>query len=124
MLNLVILAHHVWMSDPIVFVDLPVTELGVQLVGCRVEGVSTRVLLITVVIIENRGLTDRHADDRASMLVCVSRAPVGVTTLGSQQNRGDVVYLVGGLCACALLRDTATLAPSMAGIQDESEEED
>lgn len=85
---------------------------------------STRVLLIAVVIIENRGLADGHADDGASMLVCVSRAPVGVTARWSQQNGGNVVYLVGGLRARTLLRDTATLAPSMAGIQDESKEED
>lgn len=84
---------------------------------------STRVLLITVVVIKNRGLADRHTNNRASMLVCASRAPVAVTTLGSEQNRGNVVDLMGGLGAGALLGDTAALAPSVAGIQDKGEEE-
>lgn len=84
---------------------------------------STWVLLITVVIIENGGLADGHTDDRAPMLVCASRAPVAVTALGSQQNRRDIVDLMCGLGAGTLLGDTAPLAPSVAGIQDEGEEE-
>lgn len=84
---------------------------------------SNWVLLITVVIIKNGGLADGHTNNRASMLVCASRSPVAVTTLGSKQNRGNVVDLMGGLSAGTLLGDTATLAPSVAGIQDEGEEE-
>lgn len=84
---------------------------------------STWILLVTVVIIKNRGFADGHTNDRASMLVRASRAPVAVTALGSEQNRGNVVDLMGGFCACALLWDTATLAPSVAGIQDEGKEE-
>lgn len=83
----------------------------------------TWVVLVAVVIIKNGGLADGHTNDGASMLVCASRAPVAVTALGSEQNRGNVVDLVGGLRARALLGDAATLAPSVAGIQDEGEEE-
>lgn len=57
------------------------------------------------------------------MLMSASRAPVAVTALGSKQNRGNVMDLVGGLGAGTLLGDTATLAPSMACIQNKGEEE-
>lgn len=125
MLNLVLLAHHVRMSgvNSTVLLDLPIAELGVELVGRGVQRVSTWVVFVAVVIIKYGGLADGHTDDRAPVLVCVSRAPVAVTALGSKQDRGNVVDLVGGLRACALLGDTATLAPSVAGVQDEGEEE-
>lgn len=57
------------------------------------------------------------------MLVSASRAPVAVTALGSQQNRRNIVDLMGSLGAGALLGDAAALAPSVAGIEDEGEEE-
>lgn len=84
---------------------------------------SSWVLLIAVVIVKNGGLADGHTNDGASMLVCAPRAPVAVTALGSEQNGGNVVDLVGGLGAGTLLGDTATLAPSVARIQDKGEEE-
>lgn len=126
MLDLVILAHHVCVPDvnSIVLLDLPIAELGVELVGRGVKRVTAWVLLVAVVIIEDRGLADGHTYDRAPVLVCASRAPVAVAALGSQQNRGDVVDLVRGLRAGALLGDAATLAPSVARIQNEGEEED
>lgn len=58
------------------------------------------------------------------MLVCASRTPVTVTALRSEQNGGNVVDLMCGLGTCTLLGDTATLAPSMAGIQHKGEKED
>lgn len=84
---------------------------------------STWVFIITVIIIKNGGLTDGHTDDRAAMLVSASRAPVAVTALRSEKNRRDVMDLVGGLSASALLGYTTTLAPSVTGIQDKGKEE-
>lgn len=126
MLNLVILAHHVRVSnvDPVVLLDLPVVQLVVELVGRGVVRVSAGVLLVAVVVIEDGGLADGHADDRAPVLVCVPGTPVAVPALGPEQNGGDVVDLMGGLGARALLGDAATLAPPVARIQDEGEEED
>lgn len=122
MLNLIFLVC-MCQVDSIVLMDLPIIQLGVELSGCGVKRVYTGVLLVTVIIIENGSLADGHANDGASVLVRTSRAPVTVTALGSEQNRGDVVDFVGGLCACTLLGDTPALAPSVTGIQDESEEE-
>lgn len=81
-------------------------------------------LVITVVIVKNWSLTNRHSNDRAAMLVCASRTPITVTALRSEQNGGNVVDLMCGLGTCTLLGDTATLAPSMAGIQHKGEKED
>lgn len=85
---------------------------------------STRVVVIAVVVIENGRLADGHPDDGAAVLVGAAGAPVAVAALRSQQDRRDVVNLVGGLGAGALLRDTAPLAPPVAGVQDKGEEED
>ncbi len=125
MLDLVILAHYISVRNvnSILLMELSVTQLVVELVGRGVKRVSALVLLVAVVIIKNGGLADRHADDGAPMLVSVSRAPVAVTTLRSEQNRGNVVDLMGGFRARTLLGDPAALAPSVAGIQDEGEEE-
>lgn len=118
MLDLVVLAHHVSLPNvnSVVILGLTIIQLRVELVGRRVKGVSTWVLLVTVVIIKNGGLTYGHSNDRASMLVCVSRAPVAVTALGSKQNRRNVVDLMGGLGTGTLLGDTTALAPSVACI--------
>lgn len=105
-------------SDSIVLLDLPVAQFVVELVGGGVQRACHWVLLVTVVVIENGGLADGHADDRAAVLVSVSGPPVAVAALGPQQDGGDVVDLVRGLSAGAFLRDAATFAPSMAGVQD------
>lgn len=124
MLEVVFLAQDVRVSDAEVLVDLPIAQLGVELVGRGVQRVPARVLLVAVVVVENGRLADGHADDGAAVLVCVPRAPVAVAALGSEQHRGDVVDLVSRLGAGALLRDAPSLAPAMAGVQDEGEEED
>lgn len=82
------------------------------------------VVLVAVVVVQDGGLADRHPDDGAAVLVRAAGGAVAVAALRPQQDGGDVVDLVGGLRAGALLGDTATLAPSVAGVQDEGEEED
>lgn len=127
MLDFIVLAQHVAVPhvDPIVLVRFPVGKLGVKLVWSGVERVSTRLVLITVVVVQDGRLSDGHADDGAAVLVvAASRAAVAVAALRPQQHRGDVVDLVRGLGAGALLRDAAALAPSVAGIEDEGEEKD
>jgi len=128
MLYIIVLADHVSMSsnanvDSIVIQDLPVAELVVELVGCGVTRVPASIFLVTVVIIENWGLSNWHSDDRAAMLMSASGAPVAVTALLTEQNGRNVVDLMGGLSTGTLLRDPATFAPSMTGIQDKREEE-
>lgn len=129
MCNLVLIAHHVSVSShahvySIVFLALPIIQLVVQLIRRGVMRVSTLVILIAVVIIQDGRLSNGHADDGASMLVCPSGASVAVAALGPQQHRGNVVDLMSGLSAGALLRDSAPLAPPVARVQDEGEEED
>lgn len=125
MLQLVVLAH-VYMCNinPIVLVELPIVQLVVQLVGGGVERVPAVLVLVAVVIVQNGGLADGHPDDGAAVLVRAAGAAVAVTALRPQQDGGDVVDLVGGLRAGALLGDAAALAPSVAGVQDEGEEKD
>lgn len=127
MLKLLLLVHDVCVSSDVhsvVLLNPAIVQLVVELVRCRVMRVSTWVFVIAVIIIEYGGLANRHADHRAAVLVGASRAPVAVAALRTEQNRGDVVDLVGGLGAGALLRDTPTLAPSVTGVQDKREEED
>lgn len=129
MLKPVLLAHHVCVPsdanvDSIVLMHLPIVQLVVQLVGCGVERMAALLVLIAVVVVEDGGLTDGHADDGAAVLVGVAGAPVTVATLWPQQHRRDIVDLVGGLGAGALLGYAPTLAPSVAGVQHKGEEED
>lgn len=125
MLQLVVLAHVRMCSvNPVVLVELPVVQLVVQLVGGGVERVPAVLLLVAVVIVQNGGLADGHPDDGGAVLVRAAGAAVAVAALRPQQDRGDVVDLVGGLRAGALLGDAAALTPSVAGVQDEGEEKD
>lgn len=110
--------------NPVVLVELPVVQLVVELVGGGVERVPAVVVLVAVVVVQNGGLADGHPDDGAAVLVRAPGAAVAVAGLRPQQDRGDVVDLVGGLCAGALLGDAAALAPSVAGVQHEGEEKD
>lgn len=124
-LQLAVLAHvRMPNINPVVLVGLPVVQLIVELVGGGVERVPTVVLLVAVVIVQNGGLTDGHPDDGAAVLVRVAGAAVAVAALRPQQDGRDVVDLVGGLRAGALLGDAAALAPTVAGVQDEGEEKD
>lgn len=124
-LQLVVLAHvHMPNVNPVVLVELPVIQLVVELVGGGVERVPAVVVLVAVVVVQNGGLADGHPDDGAAVLVRAPRAAVAVAGLRTQQDGGYVVDLVGGLCAGALLGDAAALAPSVAGVQHEGEEED
>lgn len=125
-LQLVVLAHvHMPNVNPVVLVELPVVQLVVELVGGGVERVpAVVVVLVAVVVVQNGGLADGHPDDGAAVLVRAPGAAVAVAGLRPQQDGGDVVDLVGGLCAGALLGDAAALAPSVAGVQHEGEEED
>lgn len=104
--------------QPVVLAELPVVQLVVELVGGGVERVPAMVVFVAVVVIQDGGLANGHPDDRAAVLVRAARAAVAVAALRPQQHRGDVVDLVGGLCAGALLGDPAALAPSVAGVQD------
>lgn len=125
MLQLVVLAHvRVCGVNPVVLVELPVVQLVVQLVGGGVERVPAVLLLVAVVIVQNGGLADGHPDDGGAVLVRAAGAAVAVAALRPQQDGGDVVDLVGGLRAGALLGDAAALTPSVAGVQDEGEEKD
>lgn len=127
-LELIILAHHVRVSSDanvysIVLMHLPIVQLVMELVRRGVERVSALVVLIAVVVIKNGGLADGHADDRAAVLVSASRDPVAVAALRPEQDRGDVVDLVSGLRAGTLLGNAAPLAPPVAGVQHEGEQE-
>lgn len=127
MLDLVVLAQHVAVPhvEPVVLVRFPVGQLDVKLVGRGVERVSARLVLVAVVVVQDGRLADGHADDGAAVLVVAAAgAAVAVAALRPQQHGGDVVDLVRGLGAGALLRDAAALAPSVAGVEDEGEEED
>lgn len=126
MLDIVVFEDHVRVPtntnvDPVIVQDVPIAELVVELVGCGVMRVSASVLVIAVVIIENRGFSNGHSDDGAAVLLSASGPPVAVTTLRPEQNGGYVVDLMRGLCTGALLGDPTTLAPSVAGVQDECE---
>lgn len=125
MLQFVVLAH-VRVSDvnPIVLVEVPVVQLVVQLVGGGVERVPAVVILVAVVVVQDGGLADGHPDDGASVLVPAPGAAVAVATLRPQQDRWDVVDLMGSFCAGTLLGDASALAPSVAGVEDKGEEED
>ena len=128
MLKLVVLAHHVCVSPDadvhsVVLLQLPVAQLVVELVGRGVQRVSPLVVLVAVVVVQDGGLADGHADDGAAVLVGAPRAPVAVAALGPEQDGGDVVDLVSGLGAGALLGDAAPLAPPVAGVQHQGEEE-
>lgn len=125
MLQLIVHAHvRASAIHPVLLVELPVIQFVVELAGGGVERMPTVVVLVAVVIIQDGGLADGHPNDGAAMLVRAAGATVAVTALRPQQDGGDVVDLVGGLRAGALLGNTATLAPSVAGVQDEGEEED
>lgn len=126
MLNIILFAHGVRVPSDvksIIIQDFPVAEL-VELVGRGVQRVPASVLVVTVVIIEDGRFPNGHSDDGAAVLVISSGAPVAVATLRTEQDGGNVVDLVGGLGAGALLGDATTLAPSVAGVQDKGEEED
>lgn len=110
--------------QPVVLVELPVVQLVVELVGGGVERVPAVVVLVAVIVVQDGGLADGHPDDGGAVLVRAAGAAVAVAALRPQQDGGDVVDLVGGLRAGALLRNTATLAPSVAGVQDQGEEEE
>lgn len=79
-------------------------------------GPTGRVLLFFIVIvIQDGGLADGHADDGV-----VGLQPGGAEALaglGAQQHRGDVVDLVRGFRAGALLGDAAALLPAPLGVQ-------
>lgn len=105
-------------ANAVVLLDQPVAHFVVQLIGGGVQRAYPRVVLVAIVIVEDGRLSDGHADDGAAVLVRAARASVAVAALGAQQYRRDVVNLVGGLRAGALLGDPATLAPSVAGVQD------
>lgn len=91
--------------------NLPVQELAGLLV------------VFAVAVVQDGRLTDSHADDRAVLVG--ARCPEPVPRLGwSEQNRRDVVDLVGGFSAGTFLgRPTAT-APTLPSVQDQGEEED
>lgn len=81
-----------------------------------VIGPPGRVLLLFIVIvIQDGGLPDGHADHGV-----VGLQPGGTEAfagLGAQQHRRDVVDLVRGFRAGALLGDAATLLPAPLGVQ-------
>lgn len=125
MLQLIVRAHvRASAIHSVVLMEVPVIQLVVELVGGGVERVPAVVVLIAVVVVQDGGLTDRHPNDGAAVLVRAAGAAVAVTALRPQQNGGDVVDLMGSLRAGALLGDTATFAPSVTGVQDEGEEKD
>ena len=104
-----------------------VQVLVVQLVGGGVVREPHQVVLVAVVVVQDGGLADGHADDRVAVLVLApGRGPpaVAVPALGPQQHRGDVVDLVRGLGAGTLLRHAAPLAPAVAGVEHQGEEKD
>ena len=102
--------------------DFPIAQLVVDLVGCGGVCVSHLIVLITVIVIKDGGLPDGHANNRT--VLELPGAPEAVPTLGPQQHRGDVVDLMGGLCAGAFLGDTSALAPAVTCVQHQGEEED
>lgn len=72
-------------------------------------------VLLTVIVIQDGSLPDGHADDGI-----VGLQPGGTEALprlGTQQHRWDVVDLMSGFCACALLGDAATLLPTSLGVE-------
>lgn len=72
-------------------------------------------LLLIVIVIQDGGLPDGHADDGI-----VGLQPGGAEAfpgLGTQQHRRDVVDLMRGFRAGALLRDATTFLPAPLGIQ-------
>lgn len=79
-------------------------------------------LLLVLVVVQDGGLADGHPDDRVVGLE--ARVAETLTGLGAQQHRGDVVDLVGGLRAGALLRDAAALVPAPLGIQSHHEDQE
>lgn len=98
-------------AEVIIQLNLPIQELDRLLV------------IFTVAVIQDGRLPDGHPDNRA-MLVG-TRCPEPVPGLRwSEQNRWNVVDLVGGLSAGAFLRRPATTAPALTSVEDQSEEED
>lgn len=88
-----------------------------------VQQLSRLLVLLAVAVVQDGRLADGHADDRG--VLEGSGATETVTTLrGSQQNGGDVVDLMSGLGAGALLRSAATPTPALTGVQDQREEKD
>lgn len=79
-------------------------------------------LLLVLVVIQDGGLADGHADDRVVGLQ--ARVAEALSGLGAQQHRGDVVDLVGGLGAGTLLRDAAALVPAPLGVQSHCEDQE
>lgn len=76
-------------------------------------------LLLIVIIIQDGGLPDGHSNDRI-----VSLQPRGAEAfpgLGPQQHGRDVVNLMRGFRACALLGDATALLPAPLGVQSHSE---
>lgn len=73
------------------------------------------VLLFVVIVIQDGRLADGHADDRVMRL-----QPGGAEAFPgrrAQQHRRDVVNLVGGFRAGALLGDATPLLPAPLGVQ-------
>lgn len=98
-------------AEVFIHLDLPIQQLAGLLI------------IIAVTVIQDGRLTDGHANDRA-VLVGAS-CPEPVPGLGwSEQNRGNVVDLVGGLSAGALLGRSASTAPALTSVHDQNEKED
>lgn len=72
-------------------------------------------LLLVLVVVQDGGLSDGHPND--GVVGLQARVAEVLPGLGAQQHRGDVVDLVGGLGAGALLRDAAALVPAPLGVQ-------
>ena len=123
----ILLAHHIHMApnDAIVVVHLPITQVVVDLVGRGVERghLDIWIILIAVIVVEDGCLTNGHANDGATLLVGVSGATVTVSALWPEQDRGDVVDLMCSLSARTLLWNTATFAPPMTSVKNQSEEQ-
>lgn len=72
-------------------------------------------ILFIVIVIQDGGLPNGHADDGI-----VGLQPGGAEAfpgLGTQQHRRDVVDLMSGFRACALVRDATALLPAPLGVQ-------
>lgn len=79
-------------------------------------------LFLILVVIQDGGLADGHPDD--GVVGLEARVAEALTGLGAQQHRGDVVDLVRGLRAGALLRDAAALVPAPLGVQSHHEDQE
>lgn len=88
-----------------------------------IQELAGLLVVVAVAVVQDGSLSDGHADDRAVLVS--AGCPEPVPGLGwSEQDRRDVVDLVRGLSAGALLGSSAATAPTLASVKDQGEEED